>query len=94
MSKVCMFTKSFPSYFSFVLFPSISGRQFEIDNLEHIKWMGRFIGRISAVSRSHHFKHRPTMDTKEHLLIPSQELQDSSLIPSGLHTAFLLFCSR
>ena len=74
--------------FCFALFPSVGGRQFEVDNLEHVEWMGRFIGRIHAVSKRRSFEHRPTMNTEEHLLNPLQELQNSSLIPSGLHQAF------
>ena len=74
--------------FSFALFPSVGGRQFEVDNLDHVEWMGRFIGRIHAVSKSRHFKHRPTMNTEEHLLTPLQELQNSALIPPSLQQAF------
>jgi Ser/Thr protein kinase RdoA (MazF antagonist) len=74
--------------FAFAVFPYIGGRQFEVDNLEHLESMGRFIGRIHAVSKSRSFEQRPTMSTEEHLLIPFQELQNSSLIPSGLQLAF------
>jgi Ser/Thr protein kinase RdoA (MazF antagonist) len=74
--------------FSLALFPSMGGRQFEVDNLDHVEWMGRFIGRIHAVSKSQNFKHRPTLNTAEHLLIPLQDLQNSSLIPSSLRLAF------
>jgi Ser/Thr protein kinase RdoA (MazF antagonist) len=74
--------------FHFALFPSVGGRQFEVDNLEHVECMGRFIGRIHAVAKSRNFEQRPTMGIKEYLLIPLQELQNSSLIPPNLHTAF------
>ncbi|MBL4631749.1 MAG: serine/threonine protein kinase, partial [Paraglaciecola sp.] len=74
--------------FSFALFPSVGGHQFEVDNLDHIEWMGRFIGRIHEVSKSRQFEHRPSLNTQEHLLTPLLELQNSSLIPSSLHTAF------
>ena len=74
--------------FSFALFPSVAGRQFEVDNVDHLEWMGSSIGRIHRVAKSRHFKHRPTMCIEEHLLTPLQQLQNSSLIPSSLHTAF------
>ncbi|WP_299082088.1 serine/threonine protein kinase [uncultured Paraglaciecola sp.] len=74
--------------FYFALFPSVGGRQFEVDNLDHLEWMGRFIGRIHAVAKSAKFIHRPTFSTQEHLLLPLQELQSSSLIPSSLHNPF------
>jgi Ser/Thr protein kinase RdoA (MazF antagonist) len=74
--------------FHFALFPSVGGRQFEVDNLDHVQWMGRFIGRIHGVSKSQNFQHRPTMSIEEYLLTPLQELHNSQLIPAGLHQAF------
>ncbi|MEP1446234.1 MAG: serine/threonine protein kinase [Paraglaciecola sp.] len=72
----------------FALFPSVGGRQFEVDNLDQLEWMGRFIGRIHTVAKSANFVHRPSINTEEYLTTPLQELQDSPLIPSGLHQAF------
>ena len=74
--------------FYFALFPSIGGRQFEVDNLEYVEWMGRSIGRIHAVAKTRDFEHRPTMSVEEYLQNPLQELQNSLLIPFGLHTSF------
>jgi Ser/Thr protein kinase RdoA (MazF antagonist) len=54
----------------------------------HLEWMGRSIGRIHAVAKTREFEHRPTMSVEGHLQIPLQELQNSSLVPLGLHTAF------
>jgi Ser/Thr protein kinase RdoA (MazF antagonist) len=72
----------------FALFNSVGGRQFEVDNLDHLEWMGRFIGRIHAVAKSKEFVYRPQMSIKEHLTTPLHELQNSSLIPCHLHDAF------
>ena len=74
--------------FNFALFPSVGGRQFEVDNLHQVEWMGRFIGRIHGVAKSANFSHRPTISTDEYLVGPLQELQNSPLIPSGLQHAF------
>ena len=74
--------------FCFALFPSVGGRQFEVDNLEHVEWMGRFIGRIHSVSKRANFVHRRCISVDEYLVTPLQELQNSSLIPSGLQQAF------
>ena len=74
--------------FYFALFPSVGGRQFEVDNLNQVEWMGRFIGRIHAVSKSADFVHRPIISVNEYLITPLQELQNSPLIPSSLHQAF------
>lgn len=75
--------------FNFALFPSVGGRQFEVDNLNQVEWMGRFIGRIHGVSKSAHFVHRPMIRVDEYLTTPLLELQNSPLIPSSLHQAFL-----
>jgi Ser/Thr protein kinase RdoA (MazF antagonist) len=36
--------------YHFAVFPSRGGRIVEVDNLDQLEWMGRFIGRIHAVS--------------------------------------------
>jgi Ser/Thr protein kinase RdoA (MazF antagonist) len=72
----------------FALFPSVGGRQFEVDNLDQVEWMGRFIGRIHSISKSACFAYRPTINVDEFLVKPQQELLDSPLIPSSLHQAF------
>jgi Ser/Thr protein kinase RdoA (MazF antagonist) len=74
--------------YCFALFPSVGGRQFEVDNLNQVEWMGRFIGRIHAVAKSASFVHRPIISADDYLVTPLQELQNSPLIPSGLHQAF------
>ena len=72
----------------FALFPSVGGRQFEVDNLDQLEWMGRFIGRIHAVAKSATFVHRPKFSVEEHLLEPLEHLKKSELIPDYLHTSF------
>jgi len=74
--------------FRFALFPSIGGRQFEVDNLDQLEWMGRLIGRIHATSAKQAFKHRLSINTHEYLSIPAQELAQSELVPQHLHTPF------
>ena len=82
--------KSLHNYqgYYFAVFPSVGGRQFEVDNLDHLEWMGRFIGRIHAVSQSSEFVYRPTLCIEEHLNIPLAELAQSKLLPEYLHHAF------
>tara|TARA_R110002167_G_scaffold2771_2_gene13656 strand:- start:1876 stop:2850 length:975 start_codon:yes stop_codon:yes gene_type:complete len=72
----------------FALFPSVGGRQFEVDNLEQLEWMGRFIGRIHAVSKSAKFEHRPTLTVEEFLIEPLSQLKNNELIPDYLHSPF------
>lgn len=72
----------------FALFPSVGGRQFEVDNLDQLEWMGRFIGRIHGVAKSTSFVHRPTINVNDFLVKPLQELLQSPLIPSSLQQPF------
>ncbi|GAB5381299.1 MAG: serine/threonine protein kinase [Aliiglaciecola sp.] len=74
--------------FNFALFLSVGGREFEVDNLDQLEWMGRFIGRIHRVSSQKSFSHRPTLGVQEHLIDASQTLRKTELIPQSLHTSF------
>lgn len=78
---------SYDNYY-FALFPSVGGRQFEVDNLNQVEWMGRFIGRIHGIAKSADFIHRPTISVDEFLVQPLQTLENSPLIPVTLHKAF------
>ncbi|MCU7553056.1 serine/threonine protein kinase [Alteromonas sp. ASW11-19] len=74
--------------FRFAVFPSVGGRQFEVDNLDQLEWMGRFIGRIHRVAQSQPFQHRPKLDTASFLDTPRETLASSTLLPDSLKTAF------
>ncbi|MGF1687510.1 serine/threonine protein kinase [Photobacterium japonica] len=72
----------------FALFPSLGGRQFEVDNFDQLEWVGRFLGRIHQVGKQQAFAHRPTMGLDEYLHQPRQVLENSTLIPDHLKHAF------
>jgi Ser/Thr protein kinase RdoA (MazF antagonist) len=72
----------------FALFPSVGGRQFEVDNLDQLEWMGRFIGRMHRVAQSSPFVYRAPLNASTHLQTPLIQLQHSQLVPSHLQTAF------
>ncbi|WDT86755.1 serine/threonine protein kinase [Alteromonas sp. 009811495] len=74
--------------YRFTLFPSVGGRQFENDNLDQLEWMGRFIGRIHRVAQATPFAHRPTIDVESYLDEPKRVLEQSTLLPAHLKTAF------
>ena len=46
----------------FALFPRQGGRWPELDNLENLRWLGRFMGRIHRFAGAERFAHRPTLD--------------------------------
>jgi Ser/Thr protein kinase RdoA (MazF antagonist) len=74
--------------YRFAIFPSAGGRQFEVDNLDQLEWMGRYIGRIHRVAQAKPFVHRPEIDTASYLDTPKIILQNGSLVPHHLQTAF------
>jgi Ser/Thr protein kinase RdoA (MazF antagonist) len=74
--------------YRFALFPSVGGRQFEVDNLEQLEWMGRLIGRIHATSAKKPFQHRLHINIPEYLHEPCAALRRSALVPFHLHLPF------
>lgn len=72
----------------FAIFPSAGGRQFEVDNLDQVEWMGRFIGRIHQVAKGKDFLYRPSFNIDAYLHQPALELQTGELVPSQLKNAF------
>ncbi len=73
-------------YFS--LFESVGGRQFEVDNIDQLEGVGRFLGRIHKVGAQSTFQHRPTISLDEYLHQPRQLLQSADFIPMHLENAF------
>ena len=74
--------------YQFALFDSVGGRQFEVDNLEQLEGVGRFLGRIHKVGARIAFKHRPTISLEEYLHQPRKILEQSQFIPFHLENAF------
>ncbi len=48
--------------YRFSLFPRQGGRWPELDNLDNLEWLGRFMGRIHQHAGSAVFAHRPTLN--------------------------------
>lgn len=74
--------------FRFALFPRKGGRPFEMDNMEHLEQLGRFIGRIHAVGSCKPFKHRIRIDVNTYGHQPYQYLVDNHFIPVELQHNF------
>ncbi|MCQ1058809.1 serine/threonine protein kinase [Photobacterium sp. ZSDE20] len=78
----------FHQYHRLALFPSMGGRQFEVDNFDQLEWVGRFLGRIHQVGQRTAFQHRPTIGLDEYLYLPRQVLEQSAMIPDHLKHVF------
>lgn len=75
--------------YHFAVFPCRGGRIFEVDNLDQLEWMGRFIARIHAVSSQHDFKCRPSFNSNEMLLQARETILSSNYVPKSLLTPFV-----
>ncbi|OGT42951.1 MAG: stress response serine/threonine protein kinase YihE [Gammaproteobacteria bacterium RIFCSPHIGHO2_12_FULL_40_19] len=74
--------------FRFALFPRQGGRALELDNLEQLEWMGRFIGRLHAVGACQAFQHRIKLDTQSYGHEPYHFLLEHDFIPQELKQNF------
>ena len=74
--------------YHFAVFPCRGGRIFEVDNLDQLEWMGRFVGRIHAVAAQESFTHRPTFNVDEMLYQASDTIEQSSFVPKVLYKPF------
>lgn len=74
--------------YRFSLFPSVGGRQFEVDNLDQLEQVGRYLGRIHQVGQAQPFQHRPAFSVDAYLYNAAKDIRASNLVPQSLTTAF------
>ncbi|GAA5218677.1 serine/threonine protein kinase [Corallincola platygyrae] len=70
------------------VFPSVGGRHLEVDNLDQLEWVGRFVGRLHMVSRKQAFAHRPTLDLESFGVQSVAYLKQAQMLPEGLSEPF------
>lgn len=74
--------------FHFTLWPSLGGRAFEMDNLDQLEGVGRWLGRLHEVSSVHPFQHRPQLDVATMLEEPRHLLASGEWLPRSLAKPF------
>ncbi|QYJ78596.1 serine/threonine protein kinase [Shewanella acanthi] len=80
--------------FRFALFPSIGGRAFEVDNLEQLEYVGRFIGRMHQYGAEVGFKEREPLNPQ---ILGDESfawLKQSGLVPKSLENAFFIVAEQ
>jgi Ser/Thr protein kinase RdoA (MazF antagonist) len=77
--------------FRFSLFQRKGGHAPELDNLDNLLTLGRFMGRIHAVGAQSAFVHRPALDIKSYAE-NSYQLISEQFIPSELRQAYNSLC--
>lgn len=74
--------------FRFAVFPKHGGRAPELDDKNTLQWMGRFLGRIHAISALKPFQHRPTLNIESFGITPKEYLLTHNFIPPDLEPAY------
>jgi Ser/Thr protein kinase RdoA (MazF antagonist) len=74
--------------FMFTLFPSIGGRAFEVDNLDQLEAVGRFVGRIHQYAAKEKFAHREGLNPQILGVEPLAYLRQSGMVSPGMAEAF------
>ena len=72
----------------FAVWPAISGRQLEADNLDQLEAFGEQLGRLHQVGADITLVHRPQLTTDDYLLRAREVLQQKAQIPKKLSAAF------
>ncbi|QIR15808.1 serine/threonine protein kinase [Shewanella aestuarii] len=76
------------------LFPSMGGRAFEVDNLEQLEVVGRFIGRIHQYAKKEQFTYREPLTLALLGHEPLAYLRQSGMVSSAMANAFFTVCEQ
>ncbi len=74
--------------FRFALYPQKGGRTAELDNPEHLEWIGRFLGRIHLAGASQSFTTRPDISVQDFAINSADFLLENNFIPDYLIEAY------
>ena len=74
--------------FRFALFPRQGGRALELDNAEHLAWMGRFIGRLHVIGAAQTFHHRRGLNVETYGHQAFQYLLENDFIPTDIRQIY------
>ncbi len=76
------------NHFRFALFARKGGHALELDSLEQLEWMGRFIGRFHAIGACRPFRYRHTLTVDYFGFTPYRFLLENNFIPAHLKQQF------
>ncbi len=74
--------------FRFALYLQKGGRTAELENPEHLEWIGRFLGRIHLAGASKPFLTRPQMSVQDFAINSAEYLLQQHFIPDYLIDAY------
>ena len=70
--------------YRFALYPRQGGRAPELDDPEHLRWLGRTLGRIHVLGSSRLFQHRPALDIQTFGHDAVRFVLDRAFVPAEL----------
>lgn len=74
--------------FRFALFPKRAGRAPELEDLDTLEWLGRFIARIHLIGEGGSFLNRPRIDARTYGDDPLDYLLRSKAVPESLRASY------
>ncbi len=74
--------------YRFAVFESVGGRHAELDNDEHLRWLGRYLARIHMVGRAGRFEYRPRIDVQRMAVDSYQYVLEQGFVPADLQLAY------
>ena len=80
--------------FAFAVCPRRGGRRPELEDLDVLEWIGRFLARLHTVGAAAPFAHRPALDTSTFLREPRQWLLDHEAIAPEVRAAWSRACEE
>jgi len=80
--------------FQFSVSPRRGGRPPELDDVEVLEWIGRFLARIHAVGAAGRFLHRPALDARSFGTEPREWLLQHHMVPLDVQSAWTARCDE
>lgn len=74
--------------YRFALFPRRGGRAPNLEDPDHQRQLGRFLGRLHALGYTRPYEHRPTLDVETFGIASCRFLLDNQFIPTDLESAY------
>lgn len=78
--------------FRVALYLRQGGHAPELDQLDNLVVLGRFLGRIHAAGARQQFEYRPTVDIQSYAIDSYEYLRDQQFLPPELETAYCSLC--
>lgn len=85
-------TLHFHDQFRFSVYPCHGGRSPDLDNLDLLQDLGRFVGRIHLLGEQHDFEHRAYLSIETHGIASRDYLLRAGFMPESLVPAYESIC--